>query len=73
MAYTTQGTQSFGFLSAVRQFFSNVGVAMIAAAENSPRMKKISALQSMTDAELAERGIRREDIVRIVYQDVMYI
>ncbi|MEM8731769.1 MAG: hypothetical protein AAGF79_17810 [Pseudomonadota bacterium] len=41
-------------------------------AEANPRMKKVQALQSMTDAELAERGIKREDIVRVVFQDALF-
>ena len=41
--------------------------------EANPRLRRIEALQKLSDAELAERGIRREDIVRHVFHDVYYL
>lgn len=46
---------------------------MIVAAENSSRMKRIEALNAMTDEQLAERGLKRDEIVRHVFQDLMYV
>ncbi|MBB97693.1 MAG: DUF1127 domain-containing protein [Rhodobacteraceae bacterium] len=73
MAYATQTSAPAGILSAVQHFFGSIGNALVAVAEANPRMKKVQALQRMTDAELAERGIKREDIVRVVFQDVLYM
>ncbi|MAC77181.1 MAG: DUF1127 domain-containing protein [Rhodobacteraceae bacterium] len=73
MAYATQTTQSAGVLSAVQNFFSTIGHALVAVAEANPRMKKVQALQRMTDEELAARGLKREDIVRVVFHDVLYM
>lgn len=56
-----------------RAFFSAIGRAMIAASENSSRMKQVEALNALTDAELKERGLKREDIVPHVFQDLMYV
>ena len=72
MAYTTHNTAQTGIFSAVQHFFAAIGNALILAAEANPRMKRVQALQRMSDEELAERGIKREDIVRIVFQDVLY-
>lgn len=72
MAYATQTSASSGIFSAVQNFFSAIGHGLIEMAEANPRMKKVQALQSMTDAELAERGIKREDIVRVVFQDALF-
>ena len=57
----------------MQHFFASIGNALVAVAEANPRMKKVHALQRMTDAELAERGIKREDIVRVVFHDVLYM
>ena len=73
MAYTAQPTQSAGIFAALQNFFSRVGTAMVMAGESNSRMRRVRALQSMSDAELAKRGIRREDIVRIVFADVLYL
>lgn len=73
MAYATQHTASAGIFSAVQHFFAAIGNALVLVAESNPRMKKVHALQRMSDAELAERGIKREDIVRVVFNDVLYM
>lgn len=41
-------------------------------AQNNPRMRQVRALQAMTDTQLADRGIARDDIVRHVFQDTFY-
>ena len=73
MAYTSHHTAPAGIFSAVQHFFASIGNALVAVAEANPRMKKVQALQRLSDAELAERGIKREDIVRVVFHDVLYM
>lgn len=73
MAYTTQATASTGIIAAVQNFFQSLGTALVNVAEANPRMKQVELLQRMTDAELAERGIKREDIVRVVFKDMLYV
>lgn len=36
-------------------------------------MAELERLNAMSDAELAEIGIRREDIARVVFRDVLYV
>ena len=55
MAYATQHTAFAGIFSAVQHFFAAIGNALVLVAESNPRMKKVHALQRMSDAELAER------------------
>lgn len=55
------------------RMLSGIGHALVAMGEANPRLKRIDALQRMSDEQLAERGIRREDIVRHVFHDVFYI
>ncbi|OWU68729.1 DUF1127 domain-containing protein [Marinibacterium profundimaris] len=73
MAYTSQHIAPAGILSAVQHFFASIGNALVLAAEANPRMKRVQALQRLSDAQLAERGIKREDIVRVVFRDVLYL
>lgn len=66
-------TPAFSLFAPIRKFFALFGQAMITAAENSSRMRRIEALEAMTDEELAARGLKRENIVRHVFQDLMYV
>jgi len=40
-----------------------------AIAESSSRMQLVNQLNAMSDAQLAEKGLTREDIVRHVFAD----
>ncbi len=42
-------------------------------AEANARIAKIEKLSSKSDAELAEMGLKREDIARVVFRDISYI
>jgi uncharacterized protein YjiS (DUF1127 family) len=44
---------------------------MITMMENDRRLKQIEALQAMSDAQLKERGLRREQIVNYVFRQYM--
>lgn len=46
------------------------GFAKLADAQN--RTNTVERLQSLSDAELAKIGVRRQDIVRHVYSDIYY-
>lgn len=47
--------------------------ALVAVAEANPRLKAVNRLSEMSDAELAARGLKREDIVRHVFRDLYYV
>lgn len=47
--------------------------ALVAMTEANGRVKQIERLQSMSDAELSRRGIKREEIVHYVFRDVYYV
>ncbi|MHA6326856.1 DUF1127 domain-containing protein [Roseivivax sp. CAU 1753] len=51
------------------RFFNGV----IRLAERNARYRQAECLQAMSDAELAARGLKREDIVRHVYRDRFYL
>lgn len=47
--------------------------AMMRFAERQSRADRVAALESLSDAELAARGVRRDRIVEHVFRDKMYI
>ncbi|QFU08044.1 hypothetical protein PARPLA_02564 [Rhodobacteraceae bacterium THAF1] len=59
--------------SGVRRFFTGLGNGMAAYMERNARTDQIRFYQQMSDADLAARGMQREDIVRHVYRDRFFL
>lgn len=53
-------------LAAIAEFFET-------AAASNRRVRQVQYLQSLTDEELAKRGIKRENIVHRVFSDLYYV
>lgn len=66
-----------GRLAAVRahldRFFAGMGQGFNAYLESQGRVAEIERLSSKTDEELAAMGLRREDIPRYVFRDLIHI
>jgi len=60
-------------LAQITTLFTAIGNALVGMAEAHPRMKAINVLQAKSDAELAQIGIKREDIARHVLKDLYYV
>ena len=58
-------------LEGVKSFFAKVGMAMIAASTANQRLQQVERLNAKSDAQLEALGIRREDIVRYVFRDML--
>ncbi|WP_170454210.1 DUF1127 domain-containing protein [Ruegeria arenilitoris] len=56
--------------SAVADVFSGIYDALIRMGEANAKVIKIKQLSELTDEELAARGLKREDIVRLVMAGV---
>ncbi|MHA6346441.1 DUF1127 domain-containing protein [Roseivivax sp. CAU 1761] len=56
-----------------RALLSRIGSFFVLVAESNSRYRRVEFLSSLSDAELEARGIRREDIVRHVFADQMYV
>lgn len=52
--------------------FVRIWTALCAGAERHSRRDQIVRLEMLSDRELAERGIRRDEIARHVYRDLFY-
>ncbi|MBV7377549.1 DUF1127 domain-containing protein [Maritimibacter dapengensis] len=73
MAYTATNTDfaaSHPIFARITSALKSFGMAYI---EARSRQGEIAALESLSDAELAERGIKRGDIVRHVFADTYYL
>lgn len=83
MAYSTfNASEQAGFsfqnrLAAPRAafagFFASLGRALTAASEGQARLDEAARLQAKSDAQLAELGIKRDDIVRHVFRDMLHV
>lgn len=72
MAHANTSTDTTHGVS-IRHFFDGILDFLAGIADNNSRVKEVSRLQALSNAELAERGIGREDIVRHVFRDVYYL
>ncbi|WP_323778970.1 DUF1127 domain-containing protein [Leisingera sp.] len=57
----------------LRRCFAAAGNALVAIAEADSRMRAVRQLNAMSDEELAERGLKRDGIVRHIFSDKFYI
>lgn len=55
------------------RFFASIGQGFNAYLESQGRVEEIERLSSKSDKELAEMGLRREDIPRYVFRDLIHI
>ena len=65
MAYFA-ANQPTSIWASIKNFFSAVGEALTVSASAEVRMRRIDALNAKTDEELAEMGLRRQDIAAYV-------
>ena len=67
MAHTTAQTTSLPtLLKVVRDIFAGIWDALTRIGEANAKVRQINAYYAMSDDELAARGIKREDIIRLV-------
>lgn len=58
-------------LSPIATAFKRVGWFLVQIAENNSRLKQVEFLQSLSDEELARRGLTRDRIPMHVFSDMM--
>ncbi len=54
-------------------FFAKIWGVLMAIAEANPELKKMEYLSSLSDAQLAQKGLKREDIARHVFRNKIYL
>lgn len=73
MAYFNE-TQNFrsSIVDGIARFFSTLASSIDLAASSKARMRQIDQLSALSDAELEAKGLRREDIARYVFRDILH-
>ncbi|WP_216671253.1 hypothetical protein [Mangrovicoccus sp. HB161399] len=69
MAHAATISHRPGLFAGLVNAFAAFGRGLVWMAEANPRFKELEKLQRMTDAELAERGLRREKLVEHVFRN----
>ena len=57
----------------LNRVFNGILNFLVSISAAQSRVRQIEFLCALTDEELAERGLSRQDIVRYVYRDAYYI
>ncbi len=69
--------KSAGFFAAITgglaRAWAALSNAMIAYGESRSRFAELQSLEAKSDHELADIGLKREDIVRHVFRDLYYL
>lgn len=61
------------FVAPAPSLLSRLGNFFVAYTETRSRRDEVEALEALSDAELAERGLTRDRIVRHVFADLLYV
>jgi len=57
----------------LRRFFAGIGHGIMTSSSAYQRYEQVQQLQAKSDAELAELGVKRDEIVHEVFKDLYYI
>lgn len=68
---STNAPAHVNFGGAVANFFKSIVTGMMKITEANHLVQKADYLNSLSDAELAQRGLKREDIARHVFASYM--
>ena len=69
----THAPATTGILPRIGGFFAGLAQAVFTARAAEARVHEMERLMAKSDAELAELGLRREDIARHVFRDILHL
>ena len=70
--YSTDHSAFVPISNPFSRFFAAIGNALVMVSTSNQRVRQVEALQALSDEELKNRGLRREDIARYVFHDVFW-
>ena len=73
MAIIVDVPQGNRIAASLNRVFNGILNFLVSISTAQSRVRQIEFLCALTDEELAERGLSRQDIVRHVYRDAYYI
>ncbi len=69
----THAPATAGIWSRIGDFLASLGQAVFTARAAEARVQEMERLMAKSDADLAELGLRREDIARHVFRGVLHL
>ena len=69
----THAPTTTGILTRIGGFFAGLAQAVLTARAAEARVHEMERLAAKSDADLAALGLRREDIARHVFRDILHI
>ena len=73
MAILSEAPAQSGILAALDRAVSAVGNFLVPMSTSHHRARQLAALSELSDDALAQRGLKREDLVRHVFRDIYYV
>ena len=73
MATIADVQQDNRIAAGLNRVFNGIFNFLVSISTAQSRVRQIEFLCALTDEELAERGLSRQDIVRYVYRDAYYV
>ncbi|EAQ47001.1 MAG: hypothetical protein BM560_12245 [Roseobacter sp. MedPE-SWde] len=75
MAHTAYfaNQSALGIVTLLAKPFTALGKGLVALGEANSRYQKLNALMELSDAELAKRNLKRDELVHHVFSDSYYI
>lgn len=64
---------ALGVLSLLAKPFIALGSGLVAIGEANTRYQTLNKLMDLSDADLAKRGLKRDDLVHHVFSDSYYL
>lgn len=71
--FATPNHSGSGLLDTVAGFFASLWTSAREQAKMEARLRQMRHLESLSDAELAKRGISRDRIAHYVFRDIYYV
>ncbi|KMK66619.1 hypothetical protein [Puniceibacterium sp. IMCC21224] len=57
----------------IGEIFKTIGRGLVRIAESNRKIQEVERLQAMSDEQLANRGLKRDEIVHYVFRDMFYL
>ncbi len=73
MAHVATQSAHWSPRAAISGVLASIGGFLTSVALANSRFQKVQELQALSDEQLAERGMKREDIVQAVFSDAYWI
>lgn len=71
--FSTHSSATSPILHSIWQSLSAIGGAFLSMGTATAKARQVEALMALSDEELADRGLRRDQIARFVFSDSFWV